>query len=165
MVISEQLVSIVFRVINTFVVALVAIYVFRKYALVRIKAVMHKKEQEELGLRLQGTQIALDVKKFEQRIRKEDDDALRMQQQIMAWRDRADNAYRVRMQQYAVLSQKALDRQAIKYEYIRSVYMRNQVVPQAIDKAREQLINHFQSPDAGQQYLKAVVARMQAGEQ
>ena len=165
MVISESLVSIIFRTINTLMVAVCVVYIFKKYALVKIKAAMSKKEQELIDLRLKSIKLELEIKKSELRIKQEEESAVRMQDKIIQWREMVDTMHKVRRTHQELLLSSVMAQQAAKRAYLYSTSIRNQVAPRAIGKAQEQLKKHFESSDAAQQYIADIVAIMQMGEQ
>src|SRR5579872_4235062 len=109
MIISEALISIIFRAINTLMVVVCAVYVFNKYALVRIRRAMDKKEQELINLRLQGTRLGLEIKKVELQIKKEEDNAVHMQGKVLKWREVVNAAHKIQVsnRQSSLLSMRA----------------------------------------------------------
>jgi hypothetical protein len=164
MVISESLISIIFRGINTLMVVVCAVYAFNKYALVRIKRAMDKKEHELINLRLQATRLGLEIKKIELQIKKEEGNAVHMQEKILKWREVVNAMHKVQIgnQKSSLLNMKV--RQATKKAYIHSTYIQEQVAPDAIHQARGILNKHFQSPHAAQQYITDIIECMQASE-
>jgi len=165
MVISESLISIIFRGINTFMVVVCAVYAFNKYALVRIKQAMDKKEQELINLRLQGTRLGLEIKKIELQIKKEEDNVVHMQEKILKWREVVDAMHKVQIgnQKSSLFNMRV--RQATKKAHIHSAYMQKQAAPDAISQARALLKEHFQSPHVAQQYITDIIVFMQASKQ
>jgi|GEM_PF-1986818 len=164
MIVSESAVALIFRVVNTIVVAIVALYAFKKYALVRIKDLMGKKEQELIDLRLQATKLGLEVKKFALQIKKEEESTLRMQEHILQWRIAVDEARTRRRKQQDSLRETAIERQKIKNAYIRSTALYNQAVPRALETAQVGLKQHFASAHAARAYIQDIIAFVHASE-
>ncbi len=165
MVISESIVSIIFRAINTLMVAVCAVYIFNKYVLTRIKTAMDKKEQELIALRLQDTQLGLEIKKLEQQIKKEEEYALCMQERIILWREKVDIAHKAQAADHEALRTAIKTRYAIKNAYISAMTLERQVVPHAIDNAQEVLKKHFESLPAAQHYIANIITFMHMDKQ
>lgn len=154
---SETIVYYAFRLINLAVLIGLASYIFKKSVRSKIEDAAAEQESYITGLKQQSS--ALHMKLQEQEHEKE---VLRQQASLLKQKIQQWNQAHEREQMDAQKEQEHIARTIIaklehQQDYLRTMTLLKESAHQAVEKATEELLDRYSSPEQGKEYLTKLV--------
>lgn len=156
----NDLVAIIFRLINFAVALGASCYVFKRYVIPMIVADIDQRQKDLNELNAKAIELAKQEKEAKQAIVDQQHTYQRLQKKLEQWNTvfNATVVHRNREKQQLIdaLAQKAVQQQ----NYITTRHAQNKVLPAALRDAQHQLTKQFQDSATGQSYIEKLIAHM-----
>lgn len=162
---SKETVSIIFRLVNFFILSGLAVYVFRKYLLTPIKAKLE--EKYSLFRNLENQHKNLIDQKGILEIEMEDQDKLFeiLKQKIGIWDKACKQEQEARKKEVDKIKKYHIKRVASQNETLKQQNLLEKTIPIAISQTYNQLEKRFEKKEESQTYLGSIIEYMEHNEQ
>jgi hypothetical protein len=154
MLIHNEVISLLFRLINFAALIALAWYLFKKYGLQAMKRAMAQQQEALLGLYTQQSTLDKQHAYAKTQYLQDEQEGYRLLEKIKSWKTAIDDAARIDREYYELLQGQIEQRSREQAGYLQEKTMQSQILAQALETARMQLANQFKKTDATQQYLE-----------
>lgn len=155
-----ELVSVIFRILNFAALVWLGWYLFKKYGLPLIKSQMNAKQAYLEELKAHHTMMVRDIRDVERTLVEDREQQDWLKEQLMRWRG-AVEAERARCErqkeQRAALLQKRL---ALQVNEIQANRIREEVLPKAVERAREVLAQQYADGQTQRAFMTRIMTTM-----
>ncbi len=157
----EQVVNIVFRLLNFVAIISLAVYVFKAYVLDLVKQQMADQEATERGMQLQRDAMARRQEEITGEIDQDAQLCMELKQRVDRWRRVIDTQQAQQKKEQEKCMQRL--QQALQKKVERLVYNRvlKKVMPRALADARAQLGEKYCDAQQGRLFTNAIIAHLE----
>jgi uncharacterized membrane-anchored protein YjiN (DUF445 family) len=159
MILNEQIIGLIFRILNTAAIVGALWYVFKNYVLDMITQRMRAKQRELADLSDHAQLVTQRVTSLSAEIA-QDQQFDEMRDRIEQWRQVRQNQMMHRQREQLLREQYVREQYARRAEYLKSLYLTRQVVPQVAASMYQQLAGVFADERSGKKVIDKVVVFM-----
>jgi hypothetical protein len=160
MISTEQIVIIVFRLINLGVVIGLLGYIFKKYVLSTIKNHIAEKNAYVRGLQEQYRSLLYQQEQGLVVAREEALVCEQLKQQVTRWKQVVEKEQQVRSEEKEERKRMFEEHRAHKEQQIALLYVKKQAIPRIIQNVEKELQQRFADEKVGRQYVQTIITRM-----
>jgi len=155
-----SLMSVIFRLINTGILAGVFVYLFKNYALDAIKARMAGEQEAFLFLQEQKEQLTRDSKLAVEDLERQKVLSAELTKKVNAWQAECNNELVQREQEKELLVQSLIKKNQEQSDNVAFDSVEQHVLPIVLVRTKEQLQTMFKSEEKGRAYLGHLVRQL-----
>ncbi len=165
MIAVENIVGIVFRVINFGVLIGLAVYFFKKHALPIIKQQIADKQAFIVSLHNQEQMLEQEKEEVTKRIIEDEQQWMHLKDTFDQWRTTVSQVYAEHEKERQQRIRTLQDRAENRMQQVTSMRLSVRVFPQALEQAGAELQKYYADAQQADQFIKRIIDHMRAGKQ
>ena len=154
---SDQMLFIVFRVANFFVLAVLFVYLFLRYALPAVKGRIDASKREAYERKQEKQRLAREKKALQQARQEQDAFCRHLYDAVEKWNTVLEQRAERREKEKQEREKYVQQRVARQQKNFKTDVIAHEVVPKAAKQAQEQLQECYANEHAGRVYIKAII--------
>jgi len=156
----QELINIIFRILNFLIFATLAYYIYIKYVKITIKKAIEKQNTEKKALIEELNDIKRNQIIHKEELANQKREAIQLKLNILKWRTKVDNQQDKIMEENILMTQQMSNRLKKKQEYLTLNQARRIILPHALEQTESDLINLFQNTPSGNKLLDNLIEHM-----
>src|SRR3972149_7828950 len=141
----QELINIIFRILNFLIFATLAYYIYIKYVKITIKKAIEKQNTEKKALIEELNDIKRNQIIHKEELANQKREAIQLKLNILKWRTKVDNQQDKIMEENILMTQQMSNRLKKQQEYLTLNQARRIILPHALEQTESDLINLFQN--------------------
>ncbi|HJZ23839.1 MAG TPA: hypothetical protein VJ201_05250 [Candidatus Babeliales bacterium] len=156
----QELINIIFRILNFLIFATLAYYIYIKYVKITIKKAIEKQNTEKKALIEELNDIKRNQIIHKEELANQKREAIQLKLNILKWRTKVDNQQDKIMEENILMTQQMSNRLKKQQEYLTLNQARRIILPHALEQTESDLINLFQNTPSGNKLLDNLIEHM-----